>query len=270
MVYSTLKFELDGHVAVLTINRPDKLNSLSGDTMEELRQAFDEVEDNRQIRCLIITGAGDRAFSTGFDLEGTEMPEGTDAVLRMVESNFKTFKKIWDLRIPVISAVNGYAIAAGSNLAMIADITIASEERGKFGEPELRHFALSPMMLLPWFASNRKMVHYLYYSGDTITATEALEIGMVAKVVPHEELMNEALRMARRIAMVPAYSVEMTKESLRRGYEAMGFISAMQHHRALDTLVLGASGMPEKEEFFDLMASGDMRAFLDKRDGPFK
>jgi enoyl-CoA hydratase/carnithine racemase len=264
-----LRLERSGHVAVLTIDRPARLNSLSPRAMEELASVLDAVDGDRDVRCLVITGSGDRAFSTGFDLDGLAWPERTDEVYRIVEGNLRTFMRIWDLRVPVIAAVNGYAIAAGANLALICDITIAGAN-ARFGEPEVRHFALSPMLLLPWFASNRKMAHYLYYSGDTIDADEAMRLGLVARVVPEGEVLAEAVRMAERIARVPAFAVEATKETLRRTYEAMGFRSALQQHRALDTVMLAAAGIPEREHFFDLMRQGDMKAFLAERDGPFK
>lgn len=267
--YETILLERDGGVAVLTFNRPEKLNALSPTTMRELAQALDAIQADTEVRCLVLTGAGDRAFSTGFDLDGLEFPRRTDHAKANIEGNFNVLIKLWDLRIPVIAAVNGYAVAAGSNIAMICDITIASE-RAKFGEPEIRHLALSPMLLLPWFTSNPKLVHYLYYTGDTITAREAFDLGLVAKVVPHEQLMAEALRMAQRIALVPPYAVEMTKESLRRTYETMGFRNALHSHRYIDSLVLGGGNIPEKDHFFALMESGNMRAFLAERDGPFK
>lgn len=267
--YETLQAERVGHVGVLTIDRPTRLNSLSPQAMDELAHALAAVEEDRDVRCLVITGSGDRAFSTGFDLDGLEWPKRTDEVYRIVESNLRTFMRIWDLRVPVIAAVNGYAIAAGANLALICDVTIA-DAGARFGEPEVRHFALSPMLLLPWFTANRKMAHYLYYSGDTIDAAEAMGLGLVARVVPRGEVLAEAMRMAERIALVPPFAVESTKESLRRTYEAMGFRTAMQQHRALDTVMLSAAGIPERERFFDLMHDGDMKVFLAERDGPFK
>jgi enoyl-CoA hydratase/carnithine racemase len=265
----TFRLQQQGHVAILTIDRPTRLNSLSPRSMEELATVLQAIDEDRGVRCLVITGSGERSFSTGFDLDGLAWPERSDEVYRMVEGNLRTFMRIWDLRVPVIAAVNGYAIAAGSNLALICDITIAASN-ARFGEPEVRHFALSPMLLLPWFATNRKMAHYLYYSGDTIDAEEALRLGLVARVVPEGEVLAEAVRMAERIALVPPFAVEATKESLRRTYEAMGFRSALQQHRALDTVMLAATGIPERERFFDLMREGDMKAFLAERDGPFK
>ncbi len=269
MSQPVLKIERDGHVAILTLNRPDKLNALSPELMQQFGAALDAINRDDEVRCVVITGAGDRAFSVGFDLDGLEMPDTTPGLTNATNFNFDTIMKIWQLRVPVIAAVNGYAVAAGSNMAMICDVTIASEN-AKFGEPEIRHGALSPLMLQPWFNSNPKMIHYLYYTGDTISADEALRLGMIARVVPHAQLLSEAVRMAQRIAMVPAYCVRMTKDSLRRTYEIMGFMNAQYQHKANDTLVLGAQGIPEKDRLFGLMQQGDMKTFLQERDGPFK
>jgi enoyl-CoA hydratase len=269
MTEPVLRFERDGAIAILTFNRPEKLNALSPTLMRDLNAALDTINTDEEVRCVVITGTGDRAFSVGFDLDGLQMPETTQDLTTSTTYNFNTILKIWNLRIPVIAAVNGYAVAAGSNIAMICDITIASEH-ARFGEPEVRHGALSPLLLQPWFNSNPKMIHYLYYTGDTITAQEALGFGMLAKVVPHDQLIDEALRMARRIALVPAYAVRMTKDSLRRAYESMGFMNAQYQHKANDTLMLGAVGIPEKDRLFGLMQAGDMRTFLAERDGPFK
>lgn len=269
MTADEVLFEKTENVAIITLNRPDVLNALSATVMSELARILDEVQADRDIRCLVITGAGDKAFSVGFDLDGNDIATRTDEVRRHLRENFDVLIRIWNLRIPVIAAVNGYAIAAGSNLAMLCDITIASEN-AKFGEPELRHYALSPMLLLPYFNGNPKMINYLYYSGDTISARDALAYGMVAKVLPHEQLREEAMRMAHRISMVAPYAVEMTKDSLRACYEHMGFGDTMRYHRANDTLTIGASGIPEHDRFFELVRAGDMRKFLELRDGPFK
>jgi enoyl-CoA hydratase len=269
MSQTILKIERDEHVAILTFNRPDKLNALSPDLMQQLSSTLDHINADDDVRCVVLTGAGDRAFSVGFDLDGLEMPDTTPGLTSATNFNFHTIMKIWNLRVPVIAAVNGYAVAAGSNIAMICDITIASQS-AKFGEPEIRHGALSPLMLQPWFNANPKMIHYLYYTGDTISADDALRLGMLAKVVPPDQLMHEALRMAKRISLVPPYCVQMTKDSLRRTYEIMGFVNAQYQHKANDTLVLGARGIAEKDRLFELMEKGDMKTFLQERDGPFK
>jgi enoyl-CoA hydratase/carnithine racemase len=265
-----LTYEKSEHIGVLTLNRPEVLNALTLSMLGSLREALDAVNRDPDVHVLLITGAGDRAFSVGFDLSADEAgPSGTDAFRKEVTSNFDTFMRIWNLRVPSIAAVNGYALAAGSNLALCCDITIASD-RATFGEPEVRHYALSPLVLMPWFSGNRKMMHYLYYSGDSITAEAALEFGMIAKVVAHEELLGEALRMAARIAKVAPYAVQTMKDSVRQGYDIMGFTNAMRYHLLNDLSVMSAVGIAEKDELDVLMARGDMKAFLARRDGPLR
>jgi enoyl-CoA hydratase len=264
-----LEIVVKDNVAVITLDRPDKLNALTPPMMTALGAALDAIHTDREVRAVVITGAGERAFSTGFDLDGLEMPASTDAIVDSTRANFEVLMKIWNLRVPVIAAVNGYAVAAGMSLALICDITIAADS-ARFGEPEVRHYALSPLLLMPWLANNAKVASYLYYTGDTFTAEKAAELGLVSEVVPGSELAGRAIEIARRIAMAPPFAVEMTKESLRRSYEIMGFSSALQQHRLLDTLLLAAHGIPERDRFFELMASGDMRAFLAARDGKFK
>jgi enoyl-CoA hydratase len=269
MSKDVLSVAVEDGVAVITLDRTDKLNALTPPMMTALGAALDEIHANRDVRVAVITGAGDRAFSTGFDLDGLEMPASTDAIVDSTRANFETLMKVWNLRVPAIAAVNGYAVAAGMSLALICDITIAAES-ARFGEPEVRHFALSPLLLMPWLANNPKTASYLYYTGDTIAAPQAKELGLVSEVVPDEQLADRAMAIARRIALVPPFAVEMTKESLRRSYEIMGFSSALQQHRLLDSLLLSAHGIPERDRFFELMASGDMRAFLAARDGKFR
>ena len=178
--------------------------------------------------------------------------------------------RIWNLRQPVIAAVNGPAIAGRLNpSASLSDITLAADS-ASFGEPEIRHFALSPLILLPYLANNSKAMHYLYYSGDTIDAEEALKLGLVSKVVPLDQLLPEAQRIARRIAQVPAYPVQITKRSIKSAYEMMGFKNAMELHRANDALVIDSSQIEEKRKLMGVLMENGLRAFLELRDGPFR
>ncbi len=272
MAYEYLLLEQDAGVVTLTLNRPEKQNALSQGLMAELRDAFDAIDKDPQVRVVLITGAG-RAFSSGFDLSPKELaadaPKDEADWSRLIRSNFDTLMRIWNLRQPVIAAVNGPAIAAGSNLALICDITIAADT-ASFGEPEIRHFALSPLLLLPYLANNSKAMHYLYYSGDTISADEALKLGLVSKVTPLDQLLPEAQRIAQRIAQVPAYPVQITKRSIKAAYEMMGFKNAMEVHRANDALVIDSSQIEEKRQLMRVLMENGLRAFLELRDGPFR
>ena len=269
MAYEYLLCEQSDGVATITLNRPEKHNALSQPLLAELRGALDAVEADKDVRVVLLTGAGQRAFSTGFDLNPqalqSDAPQDEADWQRHIKLNFETLLRIWNLRQPVIAAVNGHAVAAGSNLALICDITLAADN-ATFGEPEIRHFALSPLLLLPYFANNSKAMHYLYYSGDTITAEEALKLGLVSKVVPQDQLLPEALRIAR----VPAYAVQLTKRSIKAAYEMMGFKNAMEVHRANDALVIDASQIEEKRRLMGVLMEKGLRAFLEVRDGPFR
>lgn len=272
MAYEYLLLEHDEGVATLTLNRPEKQNALSQGLMAELRDALDVIDRDPSVHVVLITGAG-RAFSSGFDLNPKELaadaPRDEADWNRLIKLNFDTLMRIWNLRQPVIAAVNGPAIAAGSNLALICDITIAADT-ASFGEPEIRHFALSPLLLLPYLSNNNKAMHYLYYSGDTIGAEEALKLGLVSKVVAPDQLLPEARRIAQRIAKVPAYPVQITKRSIKAAYEMMGFKNAMELHRANDALVIDASQIEEKRKLMGALMENGLRAFLELRDGPFR
>ena len=273
MEYEYLLVEKQEGVATLTLNRPEKHNALSQGLLAELSNALDTVDVDKAIRVVVLTGAGRQAFSTGFDLNPRELvsdaPQDEADWNRLIRRNFDTLMRIWNLRQPVVAAVNGHAVAAGSNLALICDITIAADN-ATFGEPEIRHFALSPLLLLPYFANNSKAMHYLYYSGDTISAEEALKLGLVSKVVPQDQLQSEAQRIARRIAQVPAYAVQLTKRSIKSAYEMMGFKNAMELHRANDALVIDASQIEEKKKLMGTLMEKGFKAFLELRDGPFR
>jgi enoyl-CoA hydratase/carnithine racemase len=265
--YDDLLFEIRGPVAKITINRPDRLNSLSlPATRDELSDALDRINDDAEIRSVIITGVGDRAFSTGWDMESIgelNMAE-LEEILR---GNLDMFFKIWDLRQPVIAAINGFAIAAGASLAMICDIAIAAEN-ARIGEPEIRHYALSPLIIMPYLMPS-KALHEYYYTGDMLNAEDMYRLGLVNRVVPAEELQDTAWKLAERIAKVPPYPQQMTKRSLRATYEAMGFKTAMRQHGLADALVIGAD-LPEQRALFEILANEGMRAFLEARDGPFR
>jgi len=273
VAYEYLLCEQSDGVATITLNRPEKHNALSQPLLAELRDVLDGLEVDKNIRVVVLTGAGRRAFSTGFGLNPqalkTDAPSDEADWNRSIKLNFDTLMRIWNLRQPVIAAVNGHAVAAGSNLALICDITLAAEN-ATFGEPEIRHFALSPLLLLPYFANNSKAMHYLYYSGDTISAEEALKLGLISKIVPPDQLLPEALRIARRIAQVPAYAVQLTKRSIKAAYEMMGFKNAMEVHRANDALVIDASQIEEKRKLMGVLMEKGLRAFLELRDGPFQ
>ncbi len=265
--YHDLQYEQRGPVARVTINRPERLNSLRlPETRDELHQLLDGVARDDTVRVVILTGAGTQAFCTGWDMEAIDESDlaQLETVLR---GNVELFFKIWYLRQPVIAAINGYALAAGAALALACDLAIAADH-ARLGEPEVRHFALSPFLIMP-FLTHSKFLHEYYYIGDMIDAAQMARLGLVNRVVPGAELEAAAWQLAARVAKVPAFPLEMTKRSLRTTYDLMGFQNAMRQHALADTIVLGAD-LPEQRALMDLLVQSGMRAFLEARDGPFR
>ena len=269
MDYQNIRLGKSDRVATITLDRPEKLNALSAALLSEFGHALDDIQEDHDINVLILTGAG-RAFSAGFDISPgrahSERPKTADWDATHLAP--RTLMKLWHLRQPTISAVHGYALAAGNVLAMTADIVIASED-ARFGEPEIRHVAHSPAVLLPFMIPFRHL-NWLYYTGDTIDATIAEKWNMVNKVVPADRLLAEARQVADRIAKVPPYAVQTMKRSIRGTYDKMGFSEAFEHHLMLRMVEAMTPGVPEKEALDAIRQEQGLRAFLEARDGPFQ
>ncbi|MNK63914.1 putative enoyl-CoA hydratase echA8 [compost metagenome] len=265
--YQDLLVEQRGAVVRITINRPDKMNSLRmTHTDRELVAALAHAESRRDVKVVLLTGAGTKAFCTGWDMQGISECSLAD-LEALVRSNLELFFKIWHLRMPVVAAINGYALGAGSAIALACDLALAADN-AKLGEPEVRHGALSPFFAMP-FMTHSRVVHELSYFGDTIDAQELLRVGLVNRVVPAEGFEEEAWRYAQRLSNVPAFSLEMTKRSLRAAYDTMGFSAVVRQHGLADTLVIGAN-FPEQKQLQEILVQQGMRAFLEARDGPFR
>ena len=269
MGYDNILLETSDHIATITLNRPEKLNALSPALLEELVQALEAVHDDHDMHVLILTGAG-RAFSSGFDIApGRHRPDAP------VTANWdathlapRSVMKLWNMRQPTITAVNGFALAAGNVLALAADIVIASEQ-AQFGEPEIRHVAHSPAILLPYMMPFRHL-HWFYYTGETIDAHTAEKWNMVNKVVPADRLLDEARAVAQRIAMVPPFAAQMMKRSIKGVYDKMGFNEALEHHLMLRMIEGMTPNVPEKEALRAIREEQGLKAFLEARDKPFR
>ena len=266
MPFQTLLYEEQDAIGYLTLNRPDRLNALSPTLMAELREALDAIDANPDLRALILTGAG-RAFSAGFDIQTealpSELPSGeppsADARRSRLKANIDTFLMIWNLTKPVIAAVNGYALGGACELVQICDIKIASD-RAMLGEPEIRLGYGAPLLMTP-YSVNLAMAKELLLTGDIIEAHQAARIGMINRVVPHDDLLPECERIARKISRIPAIGVKTTKIAVNRALESAGFLNALNHNLELMTQ-FDAAQTPEQIEFARIRADQGLRAAL--------
>jgi len=212
-------FERRGRCALITIDRPEKLNAMDSATYAELERLFALLDDDEELAVGIVTGAGERAFSAGADLKEMHGPDSAPRGWGPWRPDKWSFGRT--TRKPLIAAIDGYALAGGLELALTCDIRIATPE-SSFGAPEVRWSLLHGLgaSRLP-AAVGMSNAMSLLLTGDSIDAEEALRIGLVTKLVPREQLLPEALRLAGRIAANSDIAVQMTKElALRAAYPA--------------------------------------------------
>jgi enoyl-CoA hydratase len=258
IMYKTLIYEKTDNIGVLTINRPDKLNAISNELTEELKQLLDEIEKDEELRVMLITGAGDKAFVAGADIK--ELVDRDALVGRKVSRTRQDlFSRIENLPAPVIAAVNGYALGGGLELAIACSIRICSE-KAQFGAPEVK------LGIIPGDGGTQRLPRLvglgrameMILTGDFIDAQEAYRIGLVNKVVPHEELMDSVMEMAKKIAQRPPLAVRYAKEAVNRSQEGDS-VSGYALESYLHALTCTTE---DKKE--------GISAFLEKRKGDFK
>ncbi len=217
MSYNTVLFAAEGGVATLTFNRPDKLNALNSETLGEINQVFDRVAESPDIRALILTGAG-RAFIAGADI--SDFPKfDALAAKHFAEAGQELFFKIEKLPVPVIAAVNGFALGGGCELAMACDIIYASD-KAKFGQPEIN------LGIMPGFGGTQRLARLvgkglakeLCLTGRALSAQEAQTMGLVARVFPADSLLEECGKIAAALAEKSRVAVRAIKQTIDRGF----------------------------------------------------
>ncbi|MCL1668080.1 enoyl-CoA hydratase-related protein [Elizabethkingia ursingii] len=219
MDFETLIYTQDGYTGILTINRPQALNALNVDVLKELKVFTDYIKTNTDIRTLIITGAGDKAFVAGADIKAMQgmTPEEAEEFSATAQA---VFNAIEALPFAVIAAVNGFALGGGCELALACDIILASE-KARFGLPEVT------LGLLPCFGGTQRLpraiglykAKEMIFSGEFYTAESCKEFGFVNRVIAPEKLLDEACKLAATIASRGPSAVAKAKHSLNTGVE---------------------------------------------------
>ena len=255
-MYKTLIYEKRDQIGILTINRPQKLNAISNELTAELKHFLDEVEGDEDLRVLIITGAGDKAFVAGADIN--ELVERDARSGRRISSERQEiFSRIENLQVPVIAAINGYALGGGLELVLACSIRICSEQ-AQFGAPEVK------LGIIPGDGGTQRLPRLvglgrameMILTGDFIDAQEAYRIGLVNKVIPAAELMEKTLELAQRIAARPPLAVRYAKDAVNRSQDNLTGYALESYLHALSCTT------QDKKE--------GVAAFLAKRKGKFE
>src|SRR5688572_25248772 len=258
MTYQTLLFDLRDGIAFITINRPDKLNALNDQVVEDLRDAVDRIATDPAIRGVLITGAGPKAFIAGADIADLARQGPIDGKARALRGQ-AVLRRLETCGKPVVAAVNGFALGGGCELAMACHMRIASEN-AKFGQPEVK------LGIIPGYAGSQRLPRLvgkgvalqLILTGEMIDAPEAYRIGLVNKVVPAADLLAESEKMMRGILAMGPLAVRLALEAVDRGLE----------------MSLDEGLLLEANHFGLLAATQDMKegltAFLEKRSAKFQ
>ena len=253
--YQYILVDRDERVGIATLNRPKELNAINFQLVSELADALEAFDSDEEIRCIVITGAGDRAFAAGADIK--EMSDKSP--IQMMFGDFESWNRIRLIKKPMIAAVGGFALGGGCELAMHCDMIIASEN-ARFGQPEIKLGVMpgagGTQRLARTFGKYRTMEMVL--TGANFTAQEMADHGLVNHVVPKGEHLTEAIKLAKVVAAQPPIAARLAKNAILWAFET--------------SLEQGLAN--ERKNFFLLFATEDqsegMKAFMEKREAEFK
>lgn len=257
-MFEHIILETDGPIATLIINRPEKFNAVNNAVVEEIDKALDQIVTNPEIRVVILTGAGEKAFVAGADIH--ELSK-RDTLLGRTETRRRqeVYTRIERLEIPSIAAINGWALGTGLELTLVCTLRVASS-KAKLGQPEVK-LGIIPgaggTFRLPRLVGLGRAMEMIL-TGESVTADEALSMGLVNRVVPPEKLMEEVRSLAETIIARPKLAVQYAKEAVLRCSEG-ALNQSLAHESYLHAL---SCGTEDKKE--------GVAAFLEKREPKFK
>lgn len=257
---NSLTYEVDGPIATLTLNRPDKLNAINSDMIEAINLAMDDAEDNYNVRAIILQAEG-RAFSAGFDLDDEVWNSKEESNIRQaLESDFNMVMRFWDSPKPTVAAVQGYCLGGAMEMALACDITVASED-ALFGEPEVSIASGVVALILPWLTGPKLAKELLLTADIKVSSQRIYEMGLINRITAPENLRDEALTMAETIAANDRLSVEITKKAINRTMEIGGMREALLDGLEADVL-LETSQSDEAKQFNKILDKEGLKAAL--------
>ncbi|MCZ6701710.1 MAG: enoyl-CoA hydratase-related protein [Ignavibacteria bacterium] len=258
MNYKTLLLDIKENVALITLNRPDKLNALNAQTVNDLDTVFDELKDNEEVYVIILTGSGEKAFVAGADISELNKLDMITAK-EFSERGQAVFNKIENFDKPVIAAVNGFALGGGCELALACHIRLASES-AKFGQPEVN------LGIIPGYGGTQRLARLInagraieyILTADMIDANDAYRMGLVNKIYPANELIESAMKMAKKIAGKGQQAIRLAIKAIK----AVNEVSLKEGQNFEATLFAICCGTDDFKE--------GTSAFLEKRKPVFK
>ena len=260
---NSLTYEVNGPVALLTLNRPDKLNAIDTTMMAEMNAAMDQAEEDHSIRAIVVKANG-KSFSAGFDLDDEVWSSDKDEDIRAaLQNDFDTIMRFWDSPKPTIACVQGYCLGGAMELALSCDLTVASS-CALFGEPEVSIASGIVVLNLPWLTGPKLAKEILLCADKRIPAQRIYEMGLLNRVVDLEELESTGIEFAETIAANDMMSVAITKKAINKTMEISGMRSALDDASEANML-LETTDYDEKTEFYDILKKEGIKAALEWR-----
>ncbi|ARP82275.1 hypothetical protein CAL12_16590 [Bordetella genomosp. 8] len=259
-------YEVEQGVCTVTLNRPRVLNAINREMKSEFVAALAKAEADADTVVVVVRGAG-RAFCAGVDLKDAAVNPWDHTVAGWrwhLTGCLEMCTQMWNLKKPVIAAVNGHALGSGCDLALAADLTIAADT-ATFGEPEIRGISGPPGLFMPWVAGMKRAKELLFF-GDTIDANHAERIGIVTRVWPAQDFDEGVRQYARRLAKVPAVALALNKRTINKTFEIMGLRNALDFNTEVMISTNMSKPAGDREARQRQIAEGGLKAMLQKRD----
>jgi len=278
--YQYVLYEKQRKGVLITLNRPEAMNSLSRELQADLNAALDEAEKDPEVRAIVLTGAG-RAFSAGANMAGERrktvwpygLPEGMSVAEYLDNSrtndrnSFRNQLRRWEYPKPIIAAVNGWCLGAASWLALTCHMTYASED-ATFGQPEVRMISNTNFIWV-LLAGYKNALRYAL-TGDHIDAQEALRIGIINGIFPKDKLVDECFNIVERIALVSPETVKINLQVATLGLEMMGLYNAWNLGAEFSAFAHTSQREEYKRHLDQARETGGLRAYIQVRDAPFQ
>ena len=267
--YSTIEASVDKSIGHICLNRPKALNAINSALIGEVTDVLALFNQDPDVRVIVLSANG-TSFSAGFDLkESAEKNCTTTSDFKAaIEADFDFIMQFWDSTKPTISAIQGYCLAGGMELALACDLSVAAED-AMFGEPEVRFGSGIVAMIVPWLTGPKFAKEILLTGNDRIPAARALSMGLVNDVVPSGQQLNRAVTLARDMISASAISVELTKRAINRSFDIRGMRQPLLAAVDADIIIESIAG-PERKEFNRIRKEEGLKAAIAWRDSRFR
>jgi enoyl-CoA hydratase len=255
-----------GPVRLLTLNRPEKLNALSGAMVERLADRLADAAGDDGVRVLVLRGAG-RSFCAGYDLSEESGDTDSAAALATLGHDLDRLLEVFDHPKPIIASVNGHCLAGGCDLMMMCDLAVASED-AVFGQPEIRFGSAVVAHVMPWLIGARRAKELVMTGNDRLSAFDAERMGLINRVVAPDRLDEATMALAGELAVADPVAMMLAKRAINRSWEAAGFKEALRSGVELGA-AMESVRVPQRREFDRIAAEQGLREALRWRDSRY-